>query len=91
MIAEFRTSIKGGAISLPENVRRAVCDGEHIIVRLCTDDARRGLDDVGATEEEVDRISAVQMESREQVVMFLASEGRLSRHAAFRRRVRARA
>ncbi len=55
-------------------------------VRLTSKVINTALRKNDVTEEEVDRIAALQLETREQVVKFLLSEGALQRDGAFKKR-----
>lgn len=73
-----------GRISIPEDVLRQVEGRVH--VRLSPVHLSAQLHEKGVSEEEVEHLGAVQLESREQVVKFLLSEGALSGAAVFRMR-----
>jgi protein involved in polysaccharide export with SLBB domain len=60
--------------------------GKKLHVRLMSSEISAALNARGVTEDEVERIAAVQRESREQVIKFLMSEGSLTTSRAFRRR-----
>ena len=55
-------------------------------VRLTSKVISTALSKNNVTEEEIDRIGGMQLETREQVVKFLLSEGTLHRNGAFERR-----
>ena len=84
---EFTAKVgRDGTIAVPEETLRQVQSGEKVHVRLSPIHLNAQLRERGVTEEEVDRISAAQLESRDQVVKFLLSEGSLGPDKAFRRR-----
>lgn len=60
---------------------------KRIHVRISSRENDAGLKENNVTEDELDRISSLQLESREQVVKFLLSEGAL-KGSSFDRRVR---
>ncbi len=61
--------------------------GSHLHVRLTSAVLSGKLKARGVTEEEIDAIAALQLEPRENVVRFLATESALSRNKRFLRRV----
>ncbi|MER3522859.1 MAG: hypothetical protein C4326_02020 [Ignavibacteria bacterium] len=84
--SEFDAVIdRKGRLAVPPPVAR-VFAGKKVRVRLARKELSAALVDRDVTEEEIDRIAAVQYESREQVVTFLLSEGSLRGNTAFRRR-----
>ena len=79
---EFEAHITdNGTITVPPQVLEAL--GSHaragLNVRLTSTVLAGELHVNGATEEEVERIASLQLESREQVIGFLLSEGALAR------------
>ena len=85
---DFETVIDaGGRIEVPEGIlsRPGTQAGSRVRVRLVAAGIAEALERRNGTAEEVDRIAAVQLEAREQVIAFLLSEGALSPGAARRR------
>jgi hypothetical protein len=86
---EIEVDGDGGVKIGPEHLRQlGVPSGSKLHVRLTarqpgTLPARGGI-----TEEEIDRISRMQLEDRESVIVFLSAEGRLAGNRAFRRRAK---
>ena len=76
-----------GRLSVPPEILGQV-DGR-VHVRLGPVHQSSLLREKGVSEEEVDHIGAVQLESREQVVKFLLSEGVLNNTSSFSKRARA--
>jgi len=78
----------GGDLLIPAEVlnRLNVGRGGRIHIRLTTSALSGELRRRDVTEEEIERIAAVQLEPRENVVKFLATESKLSRNAHFKRR-----
>lgn len=74
-----------GRITVPAEMAKQFA-GRRLHVRLHREEISAGLRKKDVTEDEVERIARVQLESREQVVKFLLSEGGLKRDAAFIRR-----
>jgi hypothetical protein len=75
---EFDTSVeKDGHLQLPDDVRArmALVPGTKLHVRLTTRALAERLRKSGVTDDEVDRIAAVQLTSREEVIRFLLCEG----------------
>lgn len=85
---EFEASIEpSGKINVPTHVAREFGKGGRTLrVRLITNTISAGLKDREVSEEEIERISAIQLESREQVVKFLLSEGALQKRNIGRKR-----
>ncbi|OGU28806.1 MAG: hypothetical protein A2X67_09670 [Ignavibacteria bacterium GWA2_55_11] len=77
-----------GSVVIPASVlRRMGFDpGQRMSVRVTALALSEELEQRGVGEDEVDRISETQMEPRENVLKFLASEGRLKGDKAFRSR-----
>jgi hypothetical protein len=84
---EFEATIdKAGKITLPESVVKEI--GKNPLhVRLTAKSISSELKNRSVSEDEIEHIGAIQLESREQVVKFLLSEGALSR-SSIRRLVR---
>jgi hypothetical protein len=74
-----------GKITVPASVRRKVKKGP-VRIRLSDMRMEAGLSERGVTEDEIHIITSTQLESREQVVKFLLTEGALKSRTAFRRR-----
>ena len=72
-------------IAIPGHVLRAFAPGSTVTVRLTPGAVGGGLRRRGVTEDEIERISARQLEPRENVVRFLGTEGSLGSSARFRR------
>lgn len=84
--SEFDAVIdQDGKLMVPPSVTRMFA-GKKVRVRVARRELSAALAERDVTEEEIDRIGAVQFESREQVVTFLLSEGSLRDAIAFRRR-----
>jgi len=82
---EFEGDIGGdGRIGVPGEIleRLAHYAGSRLRVRLMPAVIAEALERRNVTAEEVERIASVQLESREQVISFLLSEGVLSTGAA---------
>ena len=77
--AEFEARIDaGGTITLPAGLARTPWLKDATVhVRVTVAEEGRELRARGITEEEIDRIARTQLETREQVVKFLLSEGAL--------------
>jgi bifunctional DNA-binding transcriptional regulator/antitoxin component of YhaV-PrlF toxin-antitoxin module len=85
---EFEALIDGdGKITVPAELREHFA-GKKLHVRLNREEVSTELKERDVTEEEIERISSVQLESREQVVKFLLSEGALKRNVAFVKRAK---
>ena len=77
-----------GRIAVPQAVL-ARLDRESrsaLHVRLTSKVISTALSKHDVTEEEIDRIAGLQLETREQVVKFFLSEGALQRNSAFKKR-----
>jgi hypothetical protein len=77
---EFETTIgRDGTLRVPAAIVRALREGagQRVRVRLTSKVIADGLGRVGVTEQEVERVAAIQREPREQVITFLLSEGAL--------------
>ena len=79
-----------GELLIPKNVLRrlSVQQGSQVHVRVTTNKLTDKLKARNVTEEEVETISALQLEPRENVVKFLATESVLSGNRRFLDRVR---
>ncbi len=86
--AEFEASIEpSGTITVPPDIAREFGKrGRTLHVTLTANAISAGLKDREVNEEEIERIGAIQLESREQVVKFLMSEGALLRRSVGRKR-----
>lgn len=90
-VLEFRTRIgRDGNIVLPRGVSRAgtLRRGALVSVQVKHASLPLRLRNRGVTEDEVQRIAAVQMEPREQVMKFLLAEGSLQRRVTSRPRAK---
>lgn len=76
-----------GKITIPSELRKHLA-GKTLHVRLHKEEVSAGLKEKGVTEDEVERIASVQLESREQVVKFFLSEGALANDQAFAQRAK---
>lgn len=87
---EFESAIdRKGKITIPSHIMREFGKrGGRVHVRLTTNTISAGLREREVSEEEIERISAMQLESREQVVKFLLSEGALQKRYLGRMRKR---
>ncbi|MGA3244512.1 MAG: hypothetical protein ABSE41_07850 [Bacteroidota bacterium] len=81
---------KDGTVVLPAPFLRQlyVSPGSKVRVRVTSKSLSRDLLMRGVSEEEVERIGALQFEQRSNVVAFLASEGALRADKGFRRRIK---
>ena len=88
--AEFEACVdKSGKIAVPESVMREFGSRSGTVhVRLTAKAISSGLLERSVSEEEIERISSTQLESREQVVKFLLSEGSLKKRAVLKRMIR---
>ena len=80
--AEFEATIgRGGTISIPDDLAAALDlnEGGKVSVRVVTHSVMAALKRGGVTNEEIDRIAAMQLEPAGQVMKFLLSEGALAR------------
>jgi len=71
--ADGRIEVPGGILSAP-----GTQPGSRVRVRLVAAGIAKALERRNVTAGEVDRIAAVQLEPREQVIAFLLAEGALS-------------
>jgi hypothetical protein len=76
-----------GRIAVPSELLKHFA-GKKLRIRLNKEEVSSELRENNVTDEEIERISSLQLESREQVVKFLLSEGVLQRTSAFAKRVR---
>jgi hypothetical protein len=76
---QFETDFNGELIELPASVveHLARSGAKKISVRILAKPISDTLTRLGVTEEEIDRIGVRQLEPRENVVRFLASQGAL--------------
>jgi fibrillarin-like rRNA methylase len=72
-------------ISIPEGVSKFLKSGGSVHVRLTARVLSSELKDRNVSEEEIDRISSIQLEPRDQVVKFLLSEGALMKSVGRKR------
>lgn len=87
--AEFDAKIKrGGIIQIPDNLieNLGLADGTTVSVRVTGRSAMTSLKRSGVTNDEIDRIAAMQLEPSGQVVKFLLSEGVLRKRGVGRNR-----
>lgn len=81
---EFEASIDAsGKITIPKDISTELGVGP-VHVRLTAKSINAELKQLKVSEEEIERIGSLQLESREQVVTFLLSEGALNRVAGKR-------
>ena len=86
---EFESTISpGGTIRVPEEILRdrPWVEGSKLHVRVTAGVLSEDLKNRLVTEEEIERIGAMQLETREQVVKFLLSEGSLRSDVRRRRK-----
>ena len=76
-----------GKIAVPPQLRKQF-DGTKLHVRLHKEEISGALRSMHVTEDEVERISIVQLESREQVIKFLLCEGVFAKDRTFIRRAK---
>lgn len=76
-----------GKIAVPDHAAKEL-GGKKLHVRLMSNEISSALKARGVTEHEVERIAALQRESRDQVIKFLMSEGSLTASRVFKRRAR---
>jgi hypothetical protein len=75
---EFEASMDGGKIAIPDSIIHEIGDNVGAVhVRLTTKALNSELKDRQVSEDEIELIGAMQLESRQQVVKFLMSEGAL--------------
>ena len=79
---------ESGKIAVPESVSDEFGIGGAIHVRLTAKAISSELKSRNVSEEEIERIGSIQLESREQVVRFLLSEGALEKKAERKRKSR---
>jgi hypothetical protein len=85
---EFEAFIDGkGRIALPNDLAQRFL-GKKVSVRISSNKIVTQLKARGITEEEIDRIVAMQREQRENVIKFLLSEGALRNEKAFLKRAK---
>ena len=85
---EFEAQIDSdGKIAVPSELVKRFA-GKKLHVRLSKEEVAAELQEKNVTEEEIGRISNVQLESREQAVKFLRTEGALKNNKAFVERVK---
>jgi len=87
---EFETTLdQSGKIEVPEGVSKELRKYSGAIhVRLTAKAISSELRARNVNEEEIERISSIQFESRDQVVKFLLSEGALEKSAERKRKQR---
>ena len=84
---EFEVEIgPGGTLTLPKAIAARVKQGEKVTVKLTQGVVSRRLRGRKVSEAELELIAETQLEDREQVVLFLESEGALSGSLRFSRR-----
>jgi antitoxin component of MazEF toxin-antitoxin module len=86
---EIDATVAGGSsLLIPREVlnRLNVGDGDKVHIRVTTSILSGHLRRRNVTEEEIERIVALQLEPRENVIKFLATESKFSRNARFKRR-----
>jgi hypothetical protein len=95
MMGDHRKSIEFEAIlddsrtiRIPESVSEFFGSTGSVHVRLTARALSAELNDRNVSEEEIDRISSIQFEPRDQVVKFLLSEGALKKRAERKRKQR---
>lgn len=78
----------GGDLLIPADVlsRLNTGHGDRVHIRVTTSILSGELKRRNVTEEEIERIVALQLEPRENVVKFLTTESKFSRNARFKRR-----
>lgn len=81
-----------GRISIPHDLLRGlpIAESSKVHVRVTGIQLNRALQKMQVTDEEIERIATLQLESRDQVVRFLLSEGALKTHGRFLRTSRGR-
>jgi bifunctional DNA-binding transcriptional regulator/antitoxin component of YhaV-PrlF toxin-antitoxin module len=77
-----------GKIVIPASVVEQVGAGKKAVVHVCLTEKNlsNALKEKNVSEEEIEAIARIQLESRDQVVKFLLSEGTLAKHVSFRSR-----
>ena len=83
---EFEAKIDPqGVLAVPKEVleRLTVKEGSKVTVRVTAEKISDALRKRTVTEDEIDRISRLQMEPRENVVTFLTAEGALANNRSF--------
>ena len=87
-VLEFETEVGlDGTIVVPPPLMRAV-RRRTVVVRLVQGSLDRSLRGRRVTEDEIERIALLQLESRENVVSFLKTEGTLAANRSFARRAK---
>ncbi len=89
---EFEIIADGsGSFRIPADIIRRLRPGGHYIVRLSEGKLHPRLRRHGVTESEIEQITRLQMEERENVVRFLESEGAMAGDRSLARLLRERA
>jgi hypothetical protein len=84
---EFEVEVgKDGALLLPRSLAGRFRPGAKITLRVTDGTVSASLRKRGVTEEEVERIATLQLEKREQAILFLSGQGVLASSEAFSRR-----
>lgn len=79
-VIEFEAEVtEHGTIQVPGPLSRGLAPGARVTVRL-TRGVVGALRKRGVSEEEIERIAALQLEPRENVLRFLGAEGALAAH-----------
>ena len=85
-VVEFEETIHSeGTIAVPATLLRTL-RSRNVIVRLTEGSVNHALRNHGVSEDEIEHIATVQMESRDNILRFLTAEGSLARKTAFVRR-----
>ena len=78
-----------GTIRVPVAVTRILKTGSKVTVRLTNGVVSKVLNDRRVTEDEIEHISALQLEQRDHVIRFLGEEGTLAANSSFVKRAKA--
>ena len=78
--------LEEGTLKLPFSVAAKLERGQRVTVRLTKGSIPGALHRRNVTEDEIARISELQLEDRQQILRFLQAEGSLAAAKSFRRR-----
>ena len=84
--AEFTAE---GTIKIPAALARTLKPGDKVTVRLTNGIVSKALRDRRVTEDEIEHISALQLEQRDHVIQFLSEEGIMAANTSFVKRAKA--
>ncbi len=78
-----------GTITIPSSIAKRMKRGERLTIRMTKGVVSKALRRRNITEEEIERISTLQLEQRENVIRFFESEGALAGERLFLQRAAA--